>query len=170
MRCQKVRKKLSAFIDNELDGAMRVKLEEHLRECFSCRQELRLLSQTWEVLGIWEKIEPSDNFEAKFWQRVKEKVKERELKPRARLFQWLTKIAVPSSAIALIFLALGLLCGIYLGDMLYPEENRVLPENSLSLIKENLLFLESFEDFPRESVANIYISLASSEVLKRNKQ
>jgi len=167
MRCLKVRKKLSAFIDNELDETIRAKIEEHLRECFSCRHELMLLNQTWEVLEIWEKIELSENFEAKFWQRVREKAGEKEPLPQPRLFQRLTKIVIPASAIALIFSVLGLLCGIYLGNMLYLKETKVSPEDSLSLIKEELLYLESFENFPRESIGNIYISLASSGVLKK---
>ena len=155
MRCEKVKEKLSALLDNELENKKRQEIEQHLAECSGCKREMKLLTQTWNALEVWEKIEPLDNFEARFWQRVREK----EL--RQPIFQRLLKIALPAPAMALIIIAIGLLGGIYLGNILYLNETKVSTDESLSLGKENFLYLDNFEDFPPESLGGIYISLTS---------
>ena len=155
MRCRKVKKKLSAFIDNELKQEIKSDVERHLAECSFCNQELMLLNQTWDALEVFEKIDTSDSFEARYWKKVREK----EL--RQPSFQRLLKITIPASAIALVILAVGLSGGIYLGNMLFSKETEAPPENSLSVMKENLLYLENFEDLPPESVGSIYVALTS---------
>ena len=157
MRCEKVKEKLSAFIDNELEKEIRSEIEQHLAQCPVCNKELELLSQTWSTLEVWEKIKPSESFESKFWHRVREK----ELKQS--LFQrLLTKlIPVPTTV---IILTIGLLAGIYLGNIVFPKETKVSTNESLfSLGKENFLYLDNFEDFPPESVGGVYIVLTSQK-------
>lgn len=156
MRCEKVKEKLSAFIDNELDREKTSEIKQHLAECSGCNQELKLLTQAWDALEGWERIESSDNFEARFWQRVRE----REL--GQSLFQrLLTKlIPVPTTVIILI---IGLLGGIYLGNIVFPKDTKVSPDESLSLGKENFFYLDNFEDFPPESVGGVYIVLTSQK-------
>lgn len=156
MRCEKIKEKLSAFIDNELDREKTSDIEKHLAECSDCNQELKILAKTWDSLEVWEKIEPSDNFEARFWQRVRE----REL--RQPLFQRLFTKAIPVPT-TVIILVIGLLGGIYLGNIVYPKENKVSGDESLSSGKENFLYLDNFEDFPPESVGGVYIVLTSQK-------
>ena len=48
MRCQKVKRELSAFIDGEVSPKSRTEIEEHLRQCTNCfreYQEFRLMIQ-----------------------------------------------------------------------------------------------------------------------------
>lgn len=155
MRCKKAKEKLSAFIDNALDREKTLEIKQHLAECSYCEQELELLAKTWDVLDMCEKIEPSDNFEARFWQRV------REREPRQSFFQKILKRLIPVPAMAMIILLAGLIGGTYLGNMLYPKKQKLSSDESLSLLKENLLYLDNFEDFPTESLGGIYISLTS---------
>ena len=155
MRCKKVKEKFSAFIDNELDREETSEIEQHLAECPRCNQEMKLLTQAWDALEVWEKTEPSDNFEARFWQRV------REREPRQSFFQKILKRLIPVPAMAMIILLVGLIGGTYLGNMLYPKKQKLSSDESLSLLKENLLYLDNFEDFPPESLGGIYISLTS---------
>ncbi|MFH1946452.1 MAG: zf-HC2 domain-containing protein [Acidobacteriota bacterium] len=156
MRCKKVKEKLPAFLDNELDREKTSEIKQHLAKCSGCNQEFKMLARTWETLEVWKKIEPSENFEARFWQRVRE----REL--RHPLFQrLLTKIIlVPTTTIILV---IGLLGGIYLGNIVYPKETKVSTDESLSLGKENFFYLDNFEDFPPESVGGVYIVLTSQK-------
>ncbi|TET72623.1 MAG: hypothetical protein E3J56_05055 [Candidatus Aminicenantes bacterium] len=157
MRCEKVKEKLSAFIDNALDREKTSEIQQHLAECSVCNQAMKLLAQTWDALEVWEKIEPSDSFEAKFWQRVRE----REL--RKPFFQKLLKRVIPAPA-TVIILVIGLFGGIYLGNIVFPKETKVSTNESLlSLGKENFLYLDNFEDFPPESVAGVYIVLTSQK-------
>jgi len=155
MKCEKVKERLSAFMDNELDRKKSSEIEQHLAECSICNQEMKLLTQTWSSLELWEKIEPSDKFEIRFWQRVREK------EQRQPLFQRLLQRSIPVTALGLIILVIGLLGGIYLGNILYPKEIKVYTDESLSLAEESFLYLDNFEDFSNESVGGIYISLTS---------
>jgi|Deesub1362B_J571_1020462.scaffolds.fasta_scaffold02161_4 anti-sigma factor RsiW len=145
MRCKKVKEKLSAFIDKELDREKILEIEQHLAECSECNQELNLLIQAWNALEVLEKIEPSDNFEDRFWQRV------RETRLRQPLFQKLSRKLLPAPVVVII-LVIGLLGGIYFGNILYPKQTK---------IKENFLNLDSFDDLPPESVGGIYFALVS---------
>ncbi|MBE0460678.1 MAG: zf-HC2 domain-containing protein [Candidatus Aminicenantes bacterium] len=154
MKCKKVKERLSAFMDDELDRKKTSEIEQHLAECSACNQELKLLTKTWGSLEVWEKIEPSDNFEAIFWQ----KIRGREL--RQPLFQRLLTKVIPVPT-AVIILIIGLVGGIYLCNILYPKETKVYTDESLSLVKENFLYLNNFEDFPPESLGGLYISLTS---------
>lgn len=156
MRCKKIKKKLSAFLDNELDRKKTSEIEQHLAECSDCTQELKLLTQTWDALEVGEKTEPSNNFEAIFWQRVRE----REL--GQSLYQRLLTKVIPVLTTVIIFF-IGLLGGFYLGNEIYPKEIKVSSDESLSLGKENFLYLDNFEDLPPESVGGVYIVLTSQE-------
>jgi len=154
MRCKKVKEKLSAFIDNELESKIRLKIEQHLTKCFGCEQELKILTQTWQALEKRKRIEASVNFEEKFWQRVRE----RELKQP--LFQRLLTRVIPIPA-AFTVLIFGLAGGIYLSKILFPKETKMSSNDLYSLTNENFLYLDNFDDFPPESVGDIYISLTS---------
>jgi len=153
MNCIKVKKKLSALLDNEIDQKPKPDIEHHLTECPACEHEYKLLTQIWNSLEAWEKIEPSDNFEARFWQKAREK------EPRLTSFQGLIRkvILVP---IATISLMIGVMGGIHLGQILFPGKTKPLTEESL-LLKRDFLYLDNFEDFPPESLAGVYLSLTS---------
>ena len=38
MNCSQIKRKLSAFMDNELDGATSRFIEKHLEDCLQCRE------------------------------------------------------------------------------------------------------------------------------------
>lgn len=162
MRCRKIKKKLSAFIDSELDQKMKSDVEKHLTVCSACNQELKALTHAYDAIEVWERIATSDNFETNFGQKMRER--ERKL----TLLKRLSSIAVPASAIALVTILIsGLLSGIYLANVLYPKETKVTTENSLSVMGENFFYLEDLEDLPPKSVGGVYLDLLSPANLKK---
>jgi predicted anti-sigma-YlaC factor YlaD len=48
--CKKVRKKLLAFLNNQLDKEKAKTIEQHLRTCLTCRKEEEALRSTWNLL------------------------------------------------------------------------------------------------------------------------
>ena len=66
MNCATCERNLSAYIDDELAGEMRLEMEGHLDECERCRGELESHQATWEAThqaqagrapeGMWEGI------------------------------------------------------------------------------------------------------------------
>lgn len=161
MECKKVKEKLSAFIDNELKESNRVKIEQHLADCPFCMQEAKLLAQAWNALEVWDKMEVPDNFEIRFWQRVRKR-EEKKLSIQ-KLIRSIVRIPVPAAAV--IILVVGLILGNYLGNILYPKETKPSGDKVIALGKNDVLYLDTFNDLPPESVGEVYISLVS---LKEN--
>ena len=161
MECKKVKEKLSAFMDNELKDNERLKIDQHLADCPFCLQEAKLLAQTWSALEVWEKMEVPHNFETRFWQRVRER-EEKKLSIQ-KLIRSIVRIPVPAAAA--IILVTGLILGNYFGNILYPKEKKLSGDKVVALGENDVLYLDSFDDLPPESVGNVYISLVS---LKEN--
>ena len=70
MRCKEVKKRLHAYLDNEIDGSQKARIQEHLGHCSNCAKETHLLSRTSHALKVWRDVEPSDDFGATFWRKV----------------------------------------------------------------------------------------------------
>lgn len=51
MRCQKFKELLAGYQDGELDDSQQLELENHLKECADCREELSRLEKVKEVTG-----------------------------------------------------------------------------------------------------------------------
>jgi anti-sigma factor RsiW len=136
---KEIRERLSAFIDNELPPQESRLIKKHLHECPACVKEESSLRQ---VIGLLDEIpdeSPSRSFilatihRASSWKRCAY-VKGHILMPA---------LAVLRSAFSLVF---------------YPLEansdRRRTPFNA---------YLRNFDDFPPESLANVYISLIQGE-------
>jgi predicted anti-sigma-YlaC factor YlaD len=85
MTCKEARAyMLDAAQENAAAG-----LDEHLRSCASCAQELESMRQTMALLDEWEAPEPSPYFDSRLRARVREAAAE----PRSWL-EWLRKPAI----------------------------------------------------------------------------
>lgn len=58
MSCQRVVSMLSAYIDGEVHGQDANLVKQHLEQCASCAQELKVLQRTTEVLRAVPEVEP----------------------------------------------------------------------------------------------------------------
>ena len=66
MNCSQIEKKLSAFMDNELDGPTSRFINDHLRDCPQCR---KFLQQFREVDGLVRGL-PSHDLSPDFSWRI----------------------------------------------------------------------------------------------------
>lgn len=94
MECSKIN--LSAYLDNELSQEEKQKVSEHLKNCKNCVEEIKVLSKLNNLVNKQKEIEPSSNFNMKFWERVRKD----EDKKKAGLF-WLP---LPATAILLFII------------------------------------------------------------------
>ena len=62
MNCSQIRKKLSAFVDNEVDGTSSRYISEHLRDCPSCRDFLRDFRKIDSLVCGLPKNNPNPDF------------------------------------------------------------------------------------------------------------
>ena len=86
MRCDISIELLSAYLDNELNQAERLRVEEHLKACPQCRAELEELKFGDELVRQRPVAEPSNKFLLGFENRVVA-----QLRPRPR-WSWVWRI------------------------------------------------------------------------------
>lgn len=51
MQCEKIEEQFSAFIEESVDSAMKLKIDEHLQSCDNCASQLADLRKVWAALG-----------------------------------------------------------------------------------------------------------------------
>jgi anti-sigma factor RsiW len=154
MSCGEIKQKLSAFQDGQLPEDESRIIQDHLSFCESCSSELQELQDVYGLLSHVETIEAAPYF----WTKLS-----RQMKPStAKKSVWESivtpapKFAVPIAA-TLVFI-FALLVGIYLGTNIY-NHSAVTASAVTDQELDQVYSLNSFEDFPQESVANAYVSL-----------
>jgi copper chaperone CopZ len=105
MKCSKTKRKLIAFLDNELSPPERSKIEEHLSSCSICREELNVISEVFESSCFDDEIDPSPYFRHAVIQRIEAQKKRSYM--IAEIFQFVIKKPVPK--IAVLVLLVGML-------------------------------------------------------------
>lgn len=103
MKCSKVRKLLSRFLDNELSGTVSEAVMRHLETCPDCRNEFNLLQTDQKLLKPLTVPEISPYFTARTLARI------RTLKPAPVLPRLLWQTAV--SLLILAGIGLGIMLG-----------------------------------------------------------
>lgn len=83
MRCFRARKRLSAYLDGELNRRRRAAIDEHLGRCRRCAAELDRLKEQWAALSdvglappipsdLWDDVvEAVDQAERSSWYRLR---------------------------------------------------------------------------------------------------
>ena len=152
MRCKKVRRKLGAYLDGELKETEKKLMEEHLKKCVDCYQELTLLSQLSQTLKKWKEVKYSDEFEANLWQSLSyEKEKKFSFQ---NAFRWTEQFLLPVG-IAIILIAGVVFLNDFLSEKFYPQAYDLEEEYF------TLSALNSFQDIPPDSLSEVYIDLIS---------
>jgi anti-sigma factor RsiW len=148
MKCAKVRKNLSAYLDGQLEEKEKVFLEEHLRSCFSCQEEYNLFQRVDGLLEKIEPIEPTETFHPRLWQKIHSLGKEHWLEKLGTFFPF------PLTAkVAFVFLL-----GIFIGSVSFfiqrgKIERQFRNDYSLSFA------LRSFADIPTNSLEEVVESV-----------
>ena len=66
MKCNEVRKKLSPYLDNELDQGQMKRIEDHLDDCSICLREFELLKKS----DAWLKAFPREDLSKEFHDKL----------------------------------------------------------------------------------------------------
>ncbi|MBR6542763.1 MAG: zf-HC2 domain-containing protein [Anaerotignum sp.] len=70
MNCEAVREMLWAYLEKELTAAEAVKIEEHLKNCADCREELKFQQEMMETLSGLPDEELPDGYHAELMQKL----------------------------------------------------------------------------------------------------
>ncbi len=137
----RVRERLSAWLDGELTPEERREVAGHLEVCPECRRELDLLKGLDAALGSLEAPVPAG---------LPARVLER-LQPRRR-YGWQSLAMVAS-------LVLGIVLGGALARDFYPYSTAAAISNG----NGEVLALEEFHDFPQGSLGAVMVSYQAEE-------
>lgn len=120
MTCFEIKKLFPDHLTGDLDEDTRHRLQTHLSDCASCREELENLSAVWTKLGVLPEEQPSPTLRARFYTLLE--AHKRETEPTKRPSVWLRTLVARASqlwprrpayqlSLALVFLAFGLTAG-----------------------------------------------------------
>lgn len=167
MRCQKIRKKLPAYLVGQTVEKDKETISRHLETCQSCRQEVKELSSLSSLLKQEKESVQTSPY---FWNKLEQAIIQAEIneKPLDIIRGWMNRTLIPASATAVIII--GIFIGANLGGVIYTNIVHILnPDNSSVVQKEmdQSLQLNTLNDFPKESIGDIYNDLlAQNNVTK----
>ena len=156
MKCRTVEKKLSAYQDRELDPREQEEVRGHLLSCRTCRKQYEKLERVWQTLGELEEIRPDPWSYRQLVRKIREP-REQGLRPTIeRFFQPLR-----TPAIASILLAIGILVGTYLGNILIRCDFFPFQPDRTTYSQEPLFdSLKVFDPAPPGTLAHGYLQMA----------
>ena len=140
MECRDIIRRLPAYLDGELPPPTRVLVWTHLAICTLCRQEEKRLSDSWKRLGSLPMVEPSHDFKARFWARVRQ---ESEVSFWERWFGLLPGLTPLVAGLAVWVL------GVVSGVLLFGHRNPPSPTSAAVGIFSSR--------YPNHSVTNVYL-------------
>lgn len=125
MKCKQIKEKFPDFLINDLDQEAIHKIQDHIKTCSSCREELEGLTEIWTRLGVLQEERPSNALRNNFYSMLEDYKKglEREKSKLSlgKLFIdwlepfWLRKPVFQLVA-ALLLLAVGLTAGYFINS------------------------------------------------------
>jgi len=104
MKCENIREEMMETLLSGPEAAS-PEVQEHLRSCAACAQELASFRQTMALLDEWQAPEPSPYFSSRLRVRVRE---EAAAQPAGWL-AWLRRPVVAAAAMVLIAVGVSLL-------------------------------------------------------------
>ena len=88
--CEWTRERIDAFLDDELSGEDGARLENHVAECYACKEELDLATQVKQELRDLPQKRCPDTVVAAILEKIPSEPPEvREGTPRLRTIPWL---------------------------------------------------------------------------------
>lgn len=158
MKCRNVQKRLSAYQDGELRVDEQDRIKAHLLDCPACRKQYETFLHIWDALGDLPDIQSSPEFYLQLRKRISGAYEKRYF-PRLRpIFQIL-----PSPLAMVTLLLVGLVMGIYLGNVLFDGGLILFQGRQPGYAQEHvsLASIRTFDTVPPGTLAHGYLTMAS---------
>ncbi len=153
MKCSRIKRKLSAFLDGETSEVENQLISEHLKSCARCQNELEELSQVSDILDVMDEVEVSPFFTTRLKQRIVDQRARRVV--RMPFMEWIRRAALPAFATALVILSF--LVGSNLGKTIYQEQAESIAKSGTEIVE--VLDFASLDEFPEGSLGWAYSNL-----------
>jgi len=157
MKCHNVRKKFSAYQDKELELREQEDVSRHMLSCQSCREQYEKLERAWQTLAGLEEIRPDPWFYSQLTRKIKEPRQKGVVPALQHVFRLLR-----TPAFASILLAIGILTGTYLGNILARSDFLPFQTDRTPYSQEALLdSLKAFDPAPSGTLAHGYLQMVN---------
>ncbi|MCX6355939.1 MAG: zf-HC2 domain-containing protein [Candidatus Aureabacteria bacterium] len=83
MKCRKVKRLLSDYMDGFLDAESVGVLKEHFSRCSSCASDLKAMQRTRELISVKKAEYPPEAYWDGFWPRLRERLESEPLTARS---------------------------------------------------------------------------------------
>ena len=155
MKCNKIKRKLSAYLDNELKEKEHYLISEHLKICANCKKELAVFSQQNDFITEVETIEPSMDFKPNFWQKIRD-AESTVLAPLGnniaeKIWRWIP-VPVFCSFVIFIFLVFSVVSPLLYGQNIKTSEKivQLVKKMCLPTNQQKIFSPLNFSDFCEE--------------------
>ena len=105
MNCERFRDRML----DAIQGTASPELEEHVRACRACAQELEGLRKTSALLEEWTAPEASPYFDSRLRAQIREQREQRQRAAPVDWWEWLRKPALAAALAVLMAVGIGLL-------------------------------------------------------------
>lgn len=164
MTCDRVRTRLSAYVDQELSAGLTKEVELHLPSCESCRHELARLQKLAFVLAA----NPLPPVPVDLAERIlRQSQMPRTVHRRIHIprMVWWNTMPGYMRAAAVVVLMVGLTAGTFMGLSVSPRDNSPLAAIAVQdSALTSSLHLDIFSDSPSGSPAEAYLAMATPSV------
>lgn len=147
MKCKKIQKRLSAFMDGELERLEHERFQAHLQNCKRCQEQLALLSRVDWLLDDAPDM-PAQPF---FLSRLQARLCSEKSQPLSLHLAWAySKFLAPAAVV--VGLGLGALLGIQLARNFNTSAET-------TVVTESITYTDVFSDAPSGSLTESYLDL-----------
>lgn len=155
IKCFRIRRRLSALLDEELDASWKERIRNHLTSCPVCQQEWHDLQKSVEMVSRLSRLSPSSTL----WNRIERTIRNRKLAGekvvRKEIPHWWRKPVTLLVGGGLILLIVGFILGnIWLGNV------GRQPSAGIETYLDEHRF-SSMSPLSRDRVINVFLTRAS---------
>jgi anti-sigma factor RsiW len=152
MKCSRVRKMISPYLDDELNPEDKRVYTVHVQECVACREEME------DIRSVHNLFASAEHYSAPlgFATRVIANLEETEETAYSRLWRFLTARPFFLRTVEVAFALVVIMVGAISGNLLVGD--RTTPQRSLTV--QESFSLDLFKATPPGSIGGVYVKLA----------
>jgi anti-sigma factor RsiW len=157
MKCRNVKRKMTAFLDDELPSDEKKALSMHIKYCEECRKELNKMSEVSDYLDLVKEVAPPPFLVVRVKQRIKDLRKvERYPVP---LFGRAGRASLATAAV--VVLSVSVFVGGRLGRGIYELRADRASREEVEIV--DFLGMDSFDGASEGSLVSAYNDLLTTE-------
>lgn len=143
MQCNKIKKHISRYLDNELAFQLKKEFEEHIKNCSNCQEALQQEEMIWAKLDSFESLKPNP------WAFTRiQAVLDQPTRSRTHS-KWM-QFVIPASTVAVALL------GIWLGSLTWKQESTNQNQETFIAYYENTI-----DDYSNSSLSSVYLEITT---------